>query len=293
MASRRKRAPRNPLVSTASIDWAAVRAAGVRLALPRAPIGGHLGERRGSGIGSSLEFQDYRSYAPGDDLRHVDWAAYARSELLTVRLYREEVAPRADLVIDTSRSMAVDERKLRAHMELSGLIACAGFSASTDTIVLSGPDREAMRLRRPEDIARVLRCDAAASALEGSHLAFRRRSIRIVISDFLFSHDPEALVSRLARDGVSLAMIQLTLPEEANPTAQGGRRLIDIEGRGELDLVIDAAAVEDYRARFGRLRSGLARAARRAGARFTHLVAGTPVRDVARTLAAAGIVEPT
>ena len=85
---------------TSSIDWAAVRAAAAfRLAMPRTPVGGRVGERLGSGTGSSLEFQDYRPYVPGDDLRHVDWAAYARSELLAVRLYREEVAPRIDLVL--------------------------------------------------------------------------------------------------------------------------------------------------------------------------------------------------
>jgi uncharacterized protein (DUF58 family) len=279
-------------VSTASIDWAAVRAAAVRLAFPRTPISGRLGERLGAGIGSSLEFQDYRSYAPGDDLRHVDWAAYARSEVLAVRMYREEVAPRVDLIVDTSRSMAVDDRKLLAHMELCGLIAYAGVSSAAETVVLTGRDPEPLRLRRAEDIARVLQCDAVTSALEGSHLPLRRRSMRIVVSDFLFPHDPDTLVSRLARDSASLAMIQLTLPEEAHPLSQGGRRLIDVEGRGEMDLVIDAAAVEAYRARFSRLRLGLARAARRAGARFTHIVSGTPLRGVARSLAAAGIVEP-
>ena len=91
----------NPAVPPLSINWAAVRAAATfRLALPRTPVGGRIGERLGSGTGSSLEFQDYRPYAPGDDLRHVDWAAYARSELIAVRLYREEVAPRIDLVVD-------------------------------------------------------------------------------------------------------------------------------------------------------------------------------------------------
>jgi hypothetical protein len=57
-------------------------------------------------------------------------------------------------------------------------------------------------------------------------------------------------------------------------------------------VVIDEAAIQDYRARFGRLRLGLSRAARRAGARFAPVVAGTPLRDVARALAAAGVLEP-
>ena len=74
------------------LDWAAIHAAAApfRLAIPRSPVAGRLGERIGSGTGSSLEFQDYREYTAGDDLRHVDWSAYARSEVLTVRLYRQK-----------------------------------------------------------------------------------------------------------------------------------------------------------------------------------------------------------
>ena len=46
--------------------------ASYRLALSSARFRGRIGSRRGSGPGSSLEFQDFREYAPGDDLRHVD-----------------------------------------------------------------------------------------------------------------------------------------------------------------------------------------------------------------------------
>jgi len=81
------------------------------------------------------------------------------------------------------------------------------------------------------------------------------------------------------------------LREEAEPVVEGARRLVDVEDRGELDMVIDEGAIRDYRARFSRLRLGLSRAARRAGARFAHVVAGTPIRSVARELAAAGILE--
>jgi hypothetical protein len=98
-------------------------------------------------------------------------------------------------------------------------------------------------------------------------------------------------VSRLARDSALLSIVQFTLREEAEPAVEGGRRLIDVEGRGELDLVIDETAIQEYRARFSRLRLGLSQAARRAGARFAHVVAETPIRNVARGLAAAGVLE--
>jgi biotin synthase len=265
--------------------------AAFRLAMPRTPIGGRVGERLGSGTGSSLEFQDYRPYAPGDDLRHVDWAAYARSELLAVRLYREEVSPRIDLVLDVSRSMAVTDRKSRAYGDLAGLLACACASTVADTRIITTSAAQPERLNVAEDIERALACDATLSALEHGHLPFRRRSLRVVVSDFLFPHDADPLVSRLARDSALLSIVQFTLREEAQPAVEGGRRLIDVEGGGELDLVIDETAILEYRARFSRLRLGLSQAARRAGARFAHVVAETPIRDVARGLAAAGILE--
>ena len=254
-------------------------------------MGGRVGERLGSGTGSSLEFQDYRPYAPGDDLRHVDWAAYARSELLAVRLYREEVAPRIDLVLDVSRSMVVTERKLLAYGELSGLLACACTSTVSDSRLITTAAAQPSSLHVPEDIERFLACDADRSALEEVHLPFRRRSLRVVVSDFLFPHDSDVLVARLARDCASLAMVQLTLREEAEPSVEGGRRLVDVEGRGELELIIDETAIQDYRARFSRLRLGLSTAARRVGARFAHVLAGTPIREVARQLTAVGVLE--
>jgi uncharacterized protein (DUF58 family) len=267
-------------------------AASWKLAVPRVPIRGRVGERLGVGTGSSLEFQDHRPYTPGDDLRHVDWRAYARSEVLSIRLYREEVAPRIDLVIDRSRSMRVTPEKSRAYGELLALLASATAPLAADTRVVTSATQAPAPVQRPEDVERFLACDDTAGILEGPGVALRRRSMRVVVSDFLFPHDPDVLVGRLARDGASLAIVQLTTRDEAEPDIEGGRRLVDVEGHGELDVTIDAGTVREYRERFARLRQGLSRAARRAGASFVHVTAGPSPRDVARTLAAAGILEP-
>ena len=80
-------------------------AARYQLGLPRMPVSGRSGELLGRGTGSSLEFQEYREYQFGDDIRHLDWAAYARSDALMVRLYREEISPRMEILLDASRSM--------------------------------------------------------------------------------------------------------------------------------------------------------------------------------------------
>jgi uncharacterized protein (DUF58 family) len=55
--------------------------------------------------GFSVEFSDYRNYQPGDDLRHLDWRLYARSDRLCIKRYMQETNVRFYVVCDTSASM--------------------------------------------------------------------------------------------------------------------------------------------------------------------------------------------
>jgi hypothetical protein len=79
-----------------------------RLPFARQSWRGAAGGWQGAGAGSSIDFQDHRAYVPGDDPRHLHWAAYARTGQLTMKLYRAEVSPLVDLVVDESGSMRDD-----------------------------------------------------------------------------------------------------------------------------------------------------------------------------------------
>ena len=79
-----------------------------RLVIPQTALAGRAGELLGRRAGTSIDFQDYREYHPGDDIRTIDWNIFARSDKLTVKLFREEVHPHLDLIIDTSRSMDLE-----------------------------------------------------------------------------------------------------------------------------------------------------------------------------------------
>src|SRR3954471_10309848 len=63
------------------------------------------GERRSLKRGQSVEFADYRNYTHGDDLRRVDWNAYARMERLFIKLYQEEEDITVHILVDASKSM--------------------------------------------------------------------------------------------------------------------------------------------------------------------------------------------
>jgi uncharacterized protein (DUF58 family) len=56
--------------------------------------------------GFSVEFNDYRHYQRGDDMRHIDWKLYARSEKFYIKQYEDETNVRCMVVLDTSASMS-------------------------------------------------------------------------------------------------------------------------------------------------------------------------------------------
>ena len=78
---------------------------GGRLSLRGIVEGTLSGSHRSPRQGVSLDFAQHRDYAPGDDLRHLDWRAYAKSDRYVIRQYEEETNLRAYMVLDRSASM--------------------------------------------------------------------------------------------------------------------------------------------------------------------------------------------
>src|ERR1700692_641362 len=66
---------------------------------------GRPGRRRSPQAGTSMEFADYRRYAPGDDFRRIDWRAYARLERLFLRVFEAEENITVTVLVDCSDSM--------------------------------------------------------------------------------------------------------------------------------------------------------------------------------------------
>ena len=77
----------------------------LRLAMRGRAQGGAGGSRRSRQTGSSAEFSDYREYIPGDDIRRLDWNAYARFDRLFLKLFMEEQESQVTVLLDASASM--------------------------------------------------------------------------------------------------------------------------------------------------------------------------------------------
>ena len=266
------------------------------LGLPRTPAAGRSGELLGRGTGSSLEFQEYREYVPGDDIRHLDWGAYARSDTLMVRLFREEISPKTEILLDASRSMTSGgEMKPRVARQLATVFALLSARLGGRPVVVPLEDGPAVPLGLDAlDRLSALPFTGRTNLAELLHdhlVPLKRQAVRIVISDFLFPHDPAALIRRLASEASALWLVQVLSDWEAAPTPLGGRRLNDIETGAQADLVLDGKAVASYLGRLAALQQELLRNCRRAHATFVSVVADRGLAALCRNdLCAAGIL---
>ncbi|MFT7582254.1 MAG: hypothetical protein ACI9MR_003936, partial [Myxococcota bacterium] len=199
----------------------------------RQPAGG---ARLVASPGSSLEFHDHRSYQPGDDLRHLDWGVYGRTDQLVLRRHQREVSPQIAVILDLSASMGVDVEKCRLAAGLAALFTglAQGEGGKATLWVM---DSRARRLD-PRHWSHELRDSQpqGAAGLE-SHPAPRlgTASERILISDGLCPGGGQRVVQRLGREAGSVTLLQVMTRRERSPVPLGPVRLEDLEG-GALDL---------------------------------------------------------
>ena len=275
----------NPEIRQALLDGEQL---GMRYALqvPRATLSGLTGTQLGRRSGTSIDFQDYREYQPGDDVRFIDWAVYARSDRLSVRLFREEVTPHLDLIVDGSRSMNLEETpKGAATAKLTAALATAATNAQCSRAVWVSAEGFQ---RIPDDIHppsawELLDLESKRTFDESMEILsprLRRSGIRVLLSDLLWPGNPIQTVRRLSEGAAALFVVQLLAREDASPPSHGTMRLIDSESGELLELYIDSAIEKQYRDNFARHQQLWDNACRQCGAVLTTIVS----EDLGETL---------
>jgi uncharacterized protein (DUF58 family) len=86
-----------------------------------------IGQHRSPYHGFSVEFAEHRSYEPGDEVRHIDWKLYGKTNRLYVKRYEEETNLRAHLILDTSKSMDYASGKVSKLQYGSYLLAALSY----------------------------------------------------------------------------------------------------------------------------------------------------------------------
>lgn len=276
-------------------DEAAIAAALKRVRLgvdPRRRRTGS-GARLGAGPGASLEFHDHRAYIAGDDLRHLDWGVYARSDQLVLRRHRQEVAPRVEVLLDASLSMGAEPAKAALAAGLAALVISLAQADGARPLVWAAGERW-RRIGEGGDWRPALRALAWGGAA-----GFEQRPAptlapggeRVLISDGLCPGGGGEVVRGLGNGAGRICLIQVLTAAEREPAATGAARLEDVEG-GAADLVLDDATCAAYRARLARHQAGWQAALAGRGAGLVTCAAEDGLEGALRGLLAAGVLEP-
>lgn len=86
-----------------------------------------IGQHRSPYHGFSVEFSEHRSYEPGDEVKHIDWKLYGKTNRLYVKRYEEETNLRAHLILDISKSMSYTSNKVSKLDYGSYLLAALSY----------------------------------------------------------------------------------------------------------------------------------------------------------------------
>jgi len=238
------------------------------------------GLHRSPDFGFSQEFAEYRAYSPGDDLRFVDWNAYARTDRLYLKRYRGETNTRLTLLIDRSASMAYSSnsvRKIDYARYLAASLAylahhqrdAVGLIAFDDTVrdYVEPSSRQGQwakllhALNRAEPAART---DFAAPFLHFQQF-LQRRGLVLVFSDF-FAPAEEVVraAAPLRQRGNDVILFHILDPQEVAPDWKNSRILIDMESGQSLEVSPEFAR-GPYRERVAAHLAELEQLARAAG----------------------------
>lgn len=244
------------------------------------------GLQRSPFTGFSAEFTEHRQYSAGDDLRHLDWRALARTDRHYLKQFEDETNLRCQLLVDASRSMefgSTDVSKARYARTLAATLGyfllkqrdVVGLATFADGLVdvlparwRRGQWRHLLALLERTSPARETRLDRA---LDQAAPLWRRRSVVIVISDFLSPvSEWENALGRVAAAGHDVRAVQVLDPVEH--TLNFGRSALweDIEDGRTLYIDPDQAR-EGYLARFSAHQTAVRQAFQQRG--IPHIVA--------------------
>jgi uncharacterized protein (DUF58 family) len=260
------------------------------------------GLHRSPDFGFSQEFAEYRAYSQGDDLRHIDWNVFARSERCYLKRYRGETNTRLVILLDASASMGFGSQPVNKLDYARFLTASLFYLANQqrDAAGLLVFDDEVRNYLAPStrhgQLSRLLH------AIEGARLGTRtdfqkpflhcqqflpRRGMVVVVSDFY--EDPDRVirtVEPLRFRGNELILFHVLDPQEIAPGFRQPMLLVDMETRDTLEVSPEYARAE-YRQKIDSHIEALRNKARSAGMDYCLLETNRPLDEALREYFAA------
>ncbi len=256
------------------------------------------GLHRSPDYGFSQEFAEYRAYSEGDDLRHIDWNVYARTERAYLKRYRGETNTLVTMLLDASASMGFGSRGVKKIDYARYLCASISYLAiqqqrdGAGVLIFDDEIRQFIRpTTRQGQLARLLHALEGAEPRARTDFAkpfvhfqsfLRRRGIVVVVSDFY--EQPESVirtVEPLRFRGSELLLFHVLDPQELSPKFDRPILLEDMETGDSLDVSPVYAATE-YSAKIEAHVATLREKAKAAGIDYFLLDTSRPLDEALR-----------
>lgn len=256
----------------------------LRIVARRVPRGGRFAEQRSAALGSGIEFQDYRPYSPGDDLRGIDWNVYRRLGRVFLRQFEELEDLPIYLLPDVSRSAYHgDPPRVLGGLKTALALASLALGQHDRVAILPFSDDLSLALRPRSGKGQLFVVARALAGLQpGGTTDFARavdrlaahrlrRGLVVVVSDFFDPGGLAAVTDALKRVRHRLLCVQLARGSDREPELEGDVRVVDCEGGGRAEVSITPAVRASYRAAYDRFQDGFADFLRRRGAGLVRL----------------------
>lgn len=214
-----------------------------------------VGDHKSPYKGFSVEFVQHREYVPGDDIRHIDWKSYGRSERYTIKQYEQETNYVANILLDGSESMKYGSGAITKLQYGKMIAACLAY------VILHQRDAVALGLfdttmrdysPRSDSKATIHKLMARLAAFEPTDqtniatvlhdmaMQIRRKGIVIVISDF-FDDEQKVLegIQHLRFGGNEVIVFHIMDPYELEFPFTG---LVEFEGLEQIPKILTRPA---------------------------------------------------
>jgi len=262
----------------------------LRIVARQVAAGGRHAEHRSRDLGSGMEFRDFRSYVPGDDIRRVDWNLYRRSGRLFLRLFEETEDLPVYILLDVSDSMFFEiPPRADAARQMAAVLAAITLNQLDRTAIYPFADdllRPLGPISGKQGVHRVLahleqlgpsgptNFERSVRRLQAMRL---RQGLAVVISDYFDPRGIGAVAAALRSLRHRLLLVQVARASDAAPSLDGELRLIDCESGAGVDVAVTGAGLERYRRAYREYCDELLRFAARRRAAHLVLDADRPV----------------
>lgn len=255
---------------------------------------GTQGGRKSKAKGVSVEFSDYREYAPGDDFRRIDWNAYGRFDKFFIKVFMEEREGVFNFFIDKSKSMDYGEdNKKDTALKVVGALSYIALN-NLDRVNINTMESGNLKslksatgnkgfqriLKELEDIEFDGNTDLTLSIKKRN---LSNRGISIIISDFLNNKglvDLEDALKYLAHKKQEIILVQILSKEEINPEFNNEVTFIDSETGEELKMSLTPAIVNEYKEALKRHNNKLGDLARKYGGKLITVSSSKSIEEI-------------